>query len=51
MLGGYEKRSENRIRFQFGSQFESLRVSRCVMPFMKPGCMVSYNVGTGPLKP
>jgi hypothetical protein len=50
-VGRVWEKSENRTGFQIGSHFESLRVSHWVMPFMKPGCRVSYNVRTGSLKP
>jgi hypothetical protein len=50
MLGEYEEKCENWTRFQADSQFESFMVSHWVMFFMKPGCKVSYNVKTGPLK-
>jgi hypothetical protein len=50
-VGRVWEKSENWTGFQISSQFESLRVSHWVMPFMKPSCIVSYNVRTGPLKP
>jgi hypothetical protein len=51
MLGEYEKKCENRIGFQAGSQFESRRVSHGIMPFMKFDYKVLCNVRTRPLKP
>ncbi len=50
MLGRYQKKCENQIGFQTGSQFETLRVSHWVMPFVKPDCKVLCNVRTKPLK-
>jgi hypothetical protein len=47
VLGGYQKKCENQTRFQVGSQFETLKVSDWVMPFMKLDCRVLYNVRMG----
>jgi hypothetical protein len=51
MLGKYKKKCEKWTRFQVGYQFESFKVSHWVMPFMKPGHKVLYNVKTKHMKP